>query len=154
MKEAESIRVAVERLPDAADLPLPYYATDGAAGMDLRAAVTGEVTLQPGERQLIPTGLRMAIPRGYEGQIRARSGIALRRGLGMVNSPGTIDSDYRGEIGLILINWSDTPQIISRGDRIAQIVFSPIARAELEEAEVEEDSTRGRAGFGHTGVQN
>ena len=152
--EPARIRVVVERLPDAEDLPLPSYATSNAAGMDLRAAVERSITLLPGERSLVPTGLRMAIPHGYEGQIRPRSGLALRSGLGMVNSPGTIDSDYRGEIGVIMINWSDTPQVVSRGDRIAQIVFCPIVRAELEQGAVEKDTQRGAGGFGHTGVQS
>jgi dUTP pyrophosphatase len=153
MTSSLTLCVAVERLDHARDLPLPSYATEGAAGMDLRAAVEEPVTLAPGERRLIPTGVRMAIPAGFEGQVRARSGLALRSGLGMANAPGTIDSDYRGEIGVILINWSDAPQTVARGDRIAQIVFAPVARAELREAAVGEDTARGAGGFGHTGVR-
>jgi dUTP pyrophosphatase len=145
--------VAIERLDYAKDLPIPSYATEGSAGIDLRAAVVEPITLARGERRLIPTGLRMAIPAGFEGQVRARSGLALRSGLGMVNAPGTIDSDYRGEIGVILINWSDSPQTISRGDRIAQLVFAPVARAELLEGPVGDETARGSGGFGHTGVR-
>lgn len=142
----------VERMPTARDLPLPSYSTEGSAGMDLRAAVTDPVTLKPGARQLIPTGIRIAIPEGYEGQVRARSGLALKRGLGMVNAPGTIDADYRGEIGVILINWSEEPQTVTRGERIAQLVISPIARAEITETDLLSDTKRGDGGFGHTGV--
>jgi dUTP pyrophosphatase len=142
----------VEKLPHAADLPLPHYATDGAAGIDLRAAIERSLTLSPGERRLIPTGLKMAIPPGFEGQVRPRSGLALNRGLGMVNSPGTIDSDYRGEIGVILINWSSEAQTVERGDRIAQLVFAPVARAEIRESVLDSNTVRGAGGFGHTGV--
>lgn len=153
MIEHRTVRMNVERLSHARDLPLPGYATDGAAGLDLRAAVEERVILMPGERRLIQTGLRVAIPPGCEGQVRGRSGLALRNGLGMVNAPGTIDSDYRGEIGVILINWSDKPQAIDRGDRIAQLVIAPVVRAELRETAVGADTSRGRGGFGHTGVQ-
>lgn len=121
--------------------------------MDLQAAVEGPVTLAPGERRLIPTGLRIALPPGYEAQVRARSGLALRSGLGMANAPGTIDGDYRGEIGIVLINWSDRPQTVARGDRIAQLVVAPVARAELEEADTLEETERGAGGFGHTGLR-
>jgi dUTP pyrophosphatase len=153
MTEAIPVRVAIERLAHASDLPLPSYATGGAAGMDLRAAVAVSVSLAPGERRLIPTGLRLAIPSGFEGQVRARSGLALNKGLGMVNAPGTIDSDYRGEVGVILINWGSDPQTIERGDRIAQLVIAPVARAELVEIAVDADTTRGDGGFGHTGLR-
>jgi len=146
-----SVAVSICRAPDACDLPLPSYATDGAAGLDLRAAVREPVTLRPGERRLVPTGVSVQIPEGYEGQVRPRSGLALRRGIGMVNSPGTIDSDYRGEIGVILINLSGEPQTIQRGDRIAQLVIAPVVRAELIEASALDATPRGGGGFGHTG---
>jgi len=141
----------VQRLPEAADLPLPFYATEGAAGMDLHAAVPEPVTLAPGERRLIPTGLKIAIPEGYEGQIRARSGLAIRRGLGMVNAPGTLDADFRGQVCVILINLDNRPQTIQRGERIAQLVIAPVARAELIEVEALDETPRGAGGFGHTG---
>lgn len=147
------VRVRVQRLSTARDLPLPAYATAGSAAMDLQAAVEGPVTLAPGERRLIPTGLRIALPPGYEAQVRARSGLALRSGLGMANAPGTIDGDYRGEIGIVLINWSDRPQTVARGDRIAQLVVAPVARAELEEADTLDETERGAGGFGHTGLR-
>ena len=133
------------------DLPLPSYASAGAAGMDLFAAVTESVTLSPGARALIPTGLRVALPDGFEGQVRARSGLALKRGLGMVNAPGTVDSDYRGEIRVILVNWSQEPQTIQRGERIAQLVIAPVARAVLIPSELLDETSRGDGGFGHTG---
>jgi dUTP pyrophosphatase len=119
--------------------------------MDLLAAVTDPVTLHPGERRLIPTGIRIALSPGYEAQVRPRSGLAIRHGLGMVNSPGTIDSDYRGEIGVILINWSNEPFTIVRGERIAQLVIAPVIQAEWEEIDSLPPSERGDGGFGHTG---
>lgn len=146
------VRIEVRRLPHAAGLPRPSYATEGAAGLDLVAASEADVTLAPGERAAIPTGLCIAIPPGYEGQVRARSGLALRRGLGMVNAPGTIDSDYRGEVMVLLINWSAEPQTVRRGERIAQLVIAPVARAELVECEALDATERGEGGFGHTGV--
>ncbi len=146
------LRVPIWRDPEAEDLPLPSYATPGSAGVDLYAAVKEPITLQPGERRLIPTGIRIALPQGYEAQIRPRSGLALRHGIGMVNSPGTIDSDYRGEIGIILINWGQEPFTIHRGDRIAQMVIAPIARVEWELCEELPPSQRAEGGFGHTGV--
>ncbi len=149
------VRVMVWRDPSALDLPLPSYKTPGSAGMDLYAAVSEPITLQPGERALIPTGLKIALPEGYEAQVRPRSGLALRHGIGMVNSPGTIDSDYRGEIGVILINWGQEPFTIQRGDRIAQLVVAPIAVVEWVPTEAElPESERGAGGFGHTGVSN
>lgn len=147
-----SISVPILRLPHGADLPLPSYASEGAAGLDLYAAVAESLTLAPGERSLVPTGVCIALPDGYEGQIRARSGLALKRGLGMVNAPGTIDSDYRGEIQIILINWSEDSQTIARGERIAQLVISPVARADLIESESLDATGRGAGGFGHTGL--
>lgn len=152
MMEPGAVTLSIQRLPEAQDLPLPSYATDGAAGFDLYAAIPDSLTLQPMERRRIPTGVRMAIPPGYEGQIRARSGLALKKGLGMVNAPGTIDSDYRGEIAVLLINWSDEPQTIRRGERIAQMVIAPVVRAEMQETAALEETARGCGGFGHTGT--
>jgi dUTP pyrophosphatase len=120
--------------------------------MDLCAAVECPLALQPGERALVPTGLSVSIPAGYEGQIRGRSGNAIKRGLGLVNSPGTIDSDYRGEINVILINWGSEAQVIRFGERIAQLVISPVVRAELCEVAVLDATERGAGGFGHTGI--
>lgn len=147
-----TVRVAIWRDPTAHDLPLPSYATPGSAGVDLYAAITEPLTLQPGERALVPTGIRIALPEGYEAQIRARSGLALKHGIGMVNSPGTIDSDYRGEIGVILINWGSEPFTIQRGDRIAQMVIAPVARVEWDLHDELPSTERGAGGFGHTGV--
>jgi dUTP pyrophosphatase len=130
-------------------LPLPSYATSGAAGLDLRADLA--VTLLPGERALVPTGVRLAIPEGYEGQVRPRSGLALRDGVTCLNSPGTIDSDYRGEVGVILANLGQKPVSLQRGDRIAQLVIAPVVRAELVESAALPESGRGAGGFGHTG---
>jgi dUTP pyrophosphatase len=131
--------------------PLPAYETDGSAGMDLRADLAETLTLGPGERILVPTGLKLEIPPGYEGQVRPRSGLALKRGLTLLNAPGTIDSDYRGEVGVILINLSAEPQRIEPGDRIAQLLFAPVTRAELVEVESLAGSERGAGGFGSTG---
>lgn len=144
--------ILVQREPGTEDLPLPAYATSGSAGMDLMAAVDSDAVIHPGERKLIPTGIRMAIPEGFEGQVRPRSGLALRHGISMVNNPGTIDSDYRGMIQVILINHGDKPFTIHRGDRIAQLVITPVARAVLVEAESLPDTVRSDGGFGHTGV--
>lgn len=129
---------------------MPAYATPGAAGLDLCAKES--VSLGPMERKLVPTGLRVAIPDGFEGQIRPRSGLALRHGLTMVNTPGTIDSDYRGEIGLIMINLGETVVKLEKGDRVAQLVICPVARAEVREvAQLAVDTSRGEGGFGSTG---
>ena len=130
-------------------LPLPSYATDGAAGLDLRADVA--VSLAPGERALVPTGLALAIPPGFEAQVRPRSGLALKEGVTCLNSPGTIDSDYRGEVGVILANLGQKEVRLSRGDRIAQLVFARVERAELLEAVSLPPTGRGEGGFGHTG---
>ncbi len=148
-----TIRIGIKRLDSCKDVPLPGYETEGASGMDLRAAVEGRVVLNPGEVRLIPTGLVVSLPRGYEAQIRPRSGLALKHGIGMVNSPGTIDSDYRGEIGLIMINWGKEPFVIQRGDRVAQMVISKVYRAEFLEADDLESTNRGGKGFGHSGVK-
>lgn len=143
-------RIPVKLLREGA--VLPRYMTSQAAGMDLCAALAAPVSLQPGERQLIPTGLALAIPAGYEGQVRPRSGLALRQGLALVNSPGTIDADYRGEIGIIMINLGQDTVTIDPGDRIAQLVIAPVVRAELLLVEDLEQTQRSAGGFGHTGV--
>ena len=146
------MRISVKREPDALDLPLPAYATAGSAGMDLRAAVEETVILEPGHRALISTGIRIAVPEGYEAQVRPRSGLAVRSGLGIVNSPGTIDSDYRGVVKVPLINLGQEPIAIHRGDRIAQMVIAPVVRAEWDEVDGDlPDTARGDGGFGHTG---
>ncbi len=132
---------------------LPAYATPGSAGMDIRADLAGPITLQPLERQIIPTGLFIELPHGYEAQVRPRSGLALKQGITCLNSPGTVDSDYRGEIKVILINLSNLPQVIQPGDRIAQMVIAKVERAELVQVEVINTTTRGEGGFGHTGVK-
>lgn len=146
------IRLRVRRLPAAHDLPLPAPASAGSSGFDLRAALDGEVVLRPGERLLVPTGLAVEIPAGWEGQVRPRSGLALRHGIGMVNAPGTIDSDYRGEVGVLLINHGAEPFTLRRGDRIAQLVIARVESVEWEEAEALADSDRGAGGFGSTGL--
>jgi dUTP pyrophosphatase len=148
----DHVTVKVKRLDENLDVALPSYETEGASGLDLRAAVDRELTLHPGEIRLVPTGLAISLPPGYEAQIRPRSGLALRHGVGMVNSPGTIDSDYRGEIGLVLINWGKIPFVIKRGDRIAQMVVSRVSRAQILEVERIESTERGEAGFGHSGT--
>lgn len=150
----DTLRVRVERVEPSrdADLPLPAYQTAGAAGLDLRAAlVDGEVLrLEPGRRALVPTGLRWAIPDGFEGQVRPRSGLALKHGVTVLNAPGTIDSDYRGELQVLLANLGDEAFEIRRGERIAQLVIAPVVRATLVLDEVDATS-RGAGGFGHTG---
>jgi len=130
-------------------LPLPAYATLGAAGLDLRADEA--VVLAPGERALVPTGISLAIPEGYEGQVRPRSGLALREGLTCLNSPGTIDSDYRGEVAVILVNLGQKPVALARGDRIAQLIIATVERAELRETDSLPQTSRAAGGFGHTG---
>ncbi len=148
---AHTVPVRITRLPHADGLALPDYATPLSAGMDLRAAITEPIVLMPGERALTPTGLRIALPPGYEAQVRPRSGLALRHGLGMANAPGTIDADYRGEICVLLINLGQEPVRIERGDRIAQLIVAPVVRAAWQETEELEDTARGERGFGHTG---
>jgi len=145
-----SVKVYVKRDGRAAGLPLPGYMSEAAAGLDLYAAVQRDIVLMPGERRLVPTGIRIELPRGYEAQIRPRSGLALRYGLSIVNAPGTIDADYRGEIGVILINLGEEPVRIARGDRIAQMVIAPVARAELIEVDELGATERAEGGFGHT----
>jgi dUTP pyrophosphatase len=146
------MRVAVTRLPHGADLPLPSYATDHAAGMDLLAAVTAPVTLTPGARGLIPTGIAIALPPGLEAQVRARSGLALRHGIAVLNAPGTIDADYRGEVGVILINHGEAPFVIERGLRIAQLVIARHETAQWNEVTTLPETARGTGGFGSTGT--
>lgn len=145
--------IAVRRLPHFGDLPLPAYETPQSAGMDLRAAVPeGEpVDLLPGRRALIPTGLSIALPPGYEAQVRPRSGLALKNGITCLNSPGTIDADYRGEVGVILINHGSDPFVVRRGERIAQMVVAPVLQVALVEAEALDETARGAGGFGSTG---
>jgi dUTP pyrophosphatase len=145
-------RVRVARLPGAGDLALPAPATPGASGLDLPAAVDGALVIEPGARVLVPTGLRVAIPRGYEGQVRPRSGLAWRHGLTLPNAPGTIDSDYRGEIQVILLNAGREPVTVRRGDRVAQLVIAPVARVGWEEVDDLPATPRGAGGFGSTGV--
>lgn len=132
---------------------LPAYATPQSAGMDLRANIEDPITLRPLERRIVPTGLYIALPEGYEAQVRPRSGLALNHGITVLNSPGTIDSDYRGEIGVLLINLSDTPFVINAGERIAQMVVARHEQAELIEVEELDDTERGAGGYGHTGVE-
>lgn len=132
---------------------LPAYATPQSAGMDLRANIEDPITLRPLERRIVPTGLYIALPEGYEAQVRPRSGLALKHGITVLNSPGTIDSDYRGEIGVLLINLSDTPFVINAGERIAQMVMARHEQAELIEVEELDDTERGAGGYGHTGVE-
>ena len=131
---------------------LPEYATEGSSGMDLRAFVESDITLEPMERKLIPTGLFIEIPLGYEAQVRPRSGLALKQGITCLNTPGTIDSDYRGEIKILLINLSDEKQVIKNSDRVAQLVISKVEKARLLLVQQLEDSERAAGGFGHTGV--
>lgn len=146
------IRVAVTRLPHGEGLELPRYETAHAAGMDVLAAVSAPVVLRPGARALIPTGLAIALPEGYEAQVRPRSGLALKHGISLVNTPGTIDADYRGEVGIILINHGSAPFTVTRGMRLAQMVVAPVVRAVLEEVTDLPDSGRGAGGFGSTGT--
>ena len=133
--------------------PLPQYATEQSAGMDLRANLDSPVELKPLERKLIPTGLYMALPKGYEAQVRPRSGLAIKKGISVLNSPGTIDADYRGEICVILINLSDQPFLINDGERIAQMVIARHEQAEWEQVDVLDETERGAGGFGHSGVK-
>ena len=146
----ETVRVVVKHRPGTEDLGLPSYQTAGASGLDLLAAVEEAVTLAPGDIRLIPTGVYLGIPAGYEGQVRPRSGLALRQGLTVANTPGTIDSDYRGEVGVILVNLGREAVLVTRGMRIAHLVLQPVVRAELVEGEPE-PTRRADGGFGHTG---
>lgn len=148
----DTVSVKISRLENNEDIPLPSYESEGSSGLDLRASVKEPVLLKPGEIKLIPTGIALSIPQGYEAQIRPRSGLALHHGIGMVNSPGTIDSDYRGEIAIILINWGTKPFTILRGDRIAQMVISEVQRADFIVVDDLDKTPRGNGGFGHTGI--
>jgi dUTP pyrophosphatase len=146
------VEVMVRRLPHADAIPLPAFATAGASGADVGAAVGESVVLPPGGRAAIPTGLVLAVPAGFEVQVRPRSGLALRYGVTVANAPGTIDSDYRGEVMIILVNLGDRPFAVRRGDRIAQLVVAPVPRAEFRECAVLPETARGAGGFGSTGV--
>lgn len=148
----KTVELPVRVLPHANDLPRPAYMSAGAAGMDLYAAVVKEIEVEPGTVQLIPTGLQVAVPAGYELQIRPRSGLAARHGIGLLNSPGTVDTDYRGEIKVILINLGPAVFTVRRGDRIAQMVLCPIPRIRLVPTEALPQTPRGEGGFGHTGI--
>jgi dUTP pyrophosphatase len=145
------VRVALKILPHAADLPRPAYATASSAGVDLAAAVASAIALAPGERRAVPTGIALALPEGYEGQIRPRSGLALTHGITILNSPGTIDADYRGEIQIILANLGSETVVLARGQRIAQLVVAPVSRVAFDEVAALPASGRGAGGFGSTG---
>jgi dUTP pyrophosphatase len=145
----EPVRVQIKRLPHGAGLALPAYATSGAAGMDVLAAEA--ITLEPGARHALATGFALAIPDGFEIQVRPRSGLALRHGIALPNAPGTIDADYRGELKIILINHGDAPFLVARGDRIAQLVLAPVTIAQWDEVGELDDTARGAGGFGSTG---
>jgi dUTP pyrophosphatase len=147
----EEIRIQIARLPGGQGLPLPRPATPGSAGCDLRAAVETPLILAPGQRELVPTGFAIAVPEGYEAQVRPRSGLALRSGIVLPNTPGTIDSDYRGEVKVILLNTASEPFAIERGDRIAQLVIAPVVRPHFVEVKRLDGTQRGEGGFGHTG---
>lgn len=151
MSDLPAVEVRIARVGGSDDLPLPAPATPGAAGADLRAAVEAEILLEPGDRVMVPTGIAIAVPEGYEGQVRPRSGLAWRHGITLPNAPGTIDSDYRGEVKVLLQNAGREPVRIARGDRIAQLVIAPVARARWQETERLEATRRGDGGFGHTG---
>ena len=145
------MKIPFKRLSGGAGLPLPAYQTDGSAGMDLYAAIEADCTIAPGARQFLPCGFSLAIPAGHEGQVRSRSGLALKHGIAVLNSPGTIDSDYRGEVGVVLINHGDVPFVVSRGMRIAQLILSRVEQAEWAEVAELPDTDRGHGGYGHTG---
>ncbi len=152
MSLPEPLDIEITREPGTEDLPLPAYETEHAAGMDLRAAVADPVVIPVGGRALIPTGLRIAVPPGYEAQVRPRSGLALKNGVTLPNTPGTIDADYRGEVRVILLNLGSEPFTIKRGDRIAQLVVAPVIRVQWLAVDRLSDTLRGDGGFGHTGV--
>jgi dUTP pyrophosphatase len=147
-----AVEVAIQRLPHGADLPLPGYETAGSVGLDLLAAVDADIILQPGERMLVPSGIAIALPAGYEAQIRPRSGLAAKHGLTLLNAPGTIDADYRGEIKVILANLGAEPFTVTRGMRIAQMVVAPVSRVVWSAAEALDETARGAGGFGSTGT--
>jgi len=147
----KSVKILLKKKEGCQDLPVPRYATSGSSGMDLCADVSGEVILLPGDIKLISAGIYISIPQGYEAEVRPRSGLALKHGIGLVNSPGTIDSDYRGLVNLIMINHGKEPFTIHRGDRVAQMVIKEVVRAEIEATENLDDTVRAHGGFGHTG---
>ena len=149
-----ALKVKVKQLPHGADMPLPKYMSEHAAGMDLFAAVSAELVIPSGEWKLVPTGLAIALPEGFEAQVRPRSGLALKQGVSILNTPGTVDADYRGEVGVILMNHSKADLVIKRGDRIAQMIINKIERIEFEEVEELPSTERGAGGFGHTGVNH
>ena len=151
MNGTAPVEVRVRRLATATDLPLPARATAGAAGIDLRACVDGEIAVLPGARTLVPTGIAIALPQGYEGQVRPRSGLALDHGLTLLNSPGTVDADYRGEIAVLLVNLGQRPARIRRGDRIAQLVVQRVPETAWVEVDELPATERGSGGFGHSG---
>jgi dUTP pyrophosphatase len=146
------MRIAITRLAHARDLALPAYATQGAAGLDLLAAIPGELLLAPGERKAVPCGIALAVPPGFEAQVRPRSGLALRHGITVLNAPGTIDSDYRGEVAAILVNLGTDSFAVTRGMKIAQLVVAAHAQVEWEETAMLEETRRGAGGFGSTGI--
>jgi len=146
------LKVQIKKLPHGQGVPTPKYMSDHAAGMDLYAAVSENMVIKPGEWKLVPTGLAMAIPEGYEAQVRPRSGLALKQGVSVLNTPGTVDADYRGEVGVILMNHSKQDLIVKRGDRIAQMIINKIEHAAIEEVNELPSTDRGAGGFGHTGV--
>jgi len=146
------VEIAVTRLPHNADLPLPAYETAQSAGMDLAAAIDAPMTLSPGERAMVPTGLAIALPAGYEAQVRPRSGLAAKNGVTVLNTPGTVDADYRGEVKVILVNLGDTAFEIERGMRIAQMVIAPVTQAAFAEVDALPETARGTGGFGSTGT--
>jgi dUTP pyrophosphatase len=149
---SKKLKVQILRLPHGEGVPLPKYMSRSASGMDLYAAVDGEVVLKPGERKLIPTGFKMALPEGYEAQVRPRSGLAIKNGISVLNTPGTIDEDYRGEVGVILVNHGSEDFKVKRNDRIAQMVINKIEQADIEEVKSLSETHRSTGGFGHTGI--
>jgi len=148
----KKLKVQIMKLPHGKDVPLPKYMSHSASGMDIYAAVEADVILKPGERKLIPTGFKMALPVGYEAQVRPRSGLAIKSGISVLNTPGTIDEDYRGEVGVILINHGTEAFTIKRNDRIAQMVIQKVEQADIEEVDSLSETHRSSGGFGHTGV--
>ena len=149
---SERLKIQILRLPHGEGVPLPKYMSHSASGMDLYAAIDGEVVLKPGERKLIPTGFKMALPEGYEAQVRPRSGLAVKNGISVLNTPGTIDEDYRGEVGVILVNHGQEDFKVKRSDRIAQMVINKVEQADIEEVKSLSETHRNSGGFGHTGV--
>jgi dUTP pyrophosphatase len=148
---SEHLIVEILPLGNSSGMPVPHYQTEHSAGVDLYAAVDGDFVIGPGQWKLVPTGIAVAIPEGYEGQVRPRSGLSLKHGIGMLNGPGTIDADYRGEIGIILFNFSERQFTVHRGDRIAQLVFAKLTKAEFRKVDALPETLRGGGGFGHTG---